>query len=272
MNETGRARRAVSVGVETWQRARDVDALLAAAGVAFFALLSVIPAMGALIAIYGLFADPNDVANELDDLFGESVGPGRQFLLDQLERLTSASTGSLTVAAVVAALVALWSASSGVRHLLDAVDAAFGLPRASLVRARARGLVGVFVLVALAAVVVALLGLAPDLPGWVSWLRYPLVVGIVLLGCAVLYRPGGATGAAPPGALVATTMWVLGSIGLAVYVAWGPDLEAAYGAFASVAVIMLWLWICGIALLAGAHVTAVLADRRATDVDRDPSI
>ncbi len=48
MNQTGRARRAVSVGVETWQRARDVDALLAAAGVAFFALLSVIPAMGAL--------------------------------------------------------------------------------------------------------------------------------------------------------------------------------------------------------------------------------
>ena len=95
--------------------------------------------------------------------------------------------------------MALWSASSGVRHLLDAVDAAFGLPRASLVRARARGLLGVFVLVVLAAVVVALLGLAPDLPAWVSWLRYPLVVGVVLLGCAVLYRPGGATGRCPSG-------------------------------------------------------------------------
>ena len=78
MNQTGRARRAVSVGVETWQRARDVDALLAAAGVAFFALLSVIPAMGALIAIYGLFANPSDVATELADLFGEDVGPGRR--------------------------------------------------------------------------------------------------------------------------------------------------------------------------------------------------
>jgi membrane protein len=270
MNETGRARRAVSVGVETWQRARDVDALLAAAGVAFFALLSVIPAMGALIAIYGLFANPSDVANELTDLFGEDVGPGRAFLLDQLNRLTSASTGSLTVAAVIAALVALWSASSGVRHLLDAVDAAFGLPRASLVRARARGLVGVFVLIVLAAIVVALLGLAPDLPTWVAWLRYPLIVVIVLLGCAVLYRPGGATGVAPPGALVAATMWALGSIGLGVYVAVGPDLQAAYGAFASVVVVMLWLWICGIALLAGAHVTAVVADHRGADPD--PSI
>ena len=270
MNETGRARRAVSVGVETWQRARDVDALLAAAGVAFFALLSVIPAMAAVIAVYGLFASPSDVSTELTDLFGADVGPGRQWVLDQLDRLASASTGSLTLAAVVAVLVALWSASSGVRHLLDAVDAAFGLPRAPFVRARARGLLGVAVLVVLTAVVVALLGLAPGLPAWVSWLRYPLVVGVVLLGCAVLYRPGGARGLAPPGALVATGMWVIGSAGLAVYVGRGPDLEAAYGAFASVVVIMLWLWICGIALLAGAHVTAVLADRGV--LDPDPSI
>lgn len=267
MEQSGRARRAMSVGVETWTRARDVDALLAAAGVAFFALLSVIPAMAALVAVYGLFADPNDVATELTDLFGVDVGPGRQFLLDQLYRLTSASTGSLTLAAVVAVLVALWSASSGVRHLLDAVDAAFGLPRASLLRARARGLAGVFVLIVLAAVVIALLGVAPDLSPWLSWLRYPLVVAVVLIGCAALYRPGGATGLAPPGAVVATAMWVLGSLGLALYVSRGPDLEAAYGAFASVVVIMLWLWICGIALLAGAHVTAVLTDRRTVTAD-----
>lgn len=264
MSESGRPRRAISIGVETWTRARDVDALLAAAGVAFFALLSVVPAMAALIAVYGMFADPNDVANELTDLFGPDLGPGRQFLVDQLHRLTSTSTGTLTVTAVVAVLVALWSASSGVRHLLDAVDAAFGLPRASLVRARARGLGGVFVLIVLAAVVVALLGVAPDLSAWVSWLRYPLVAALVLVGCAVLYRPGGATGIAPTGAVVATTTWVLGSIGLALYVSRGPDLEAAYGAFAAVVVIMLWLWICGIALLAGAHLTAVLRDRRAS--------
>ena len=67
MNQTGRARRAVSVGVETWQRARDVDALLAAAGVAFFALLSVIPAMArAHRRSTGCSPTPSDVANELD--------------------------------------------------------------------------------------------------------------------------------------------------------------------------------------------------------------
>jgi membrane protein len=148
-----------------------------------------------------------------------------------------------------------------VRHLLEAVDAAFARPRAPFVRARVRGLLGVLALVGSAAVVIGLLTLAPDLPAWVSWLRYPLVAAVVLVGCAVLYRPGGASGMAPPGALVATTIWVLGSAGLAVYVGWGPDLQAAYGAFASVVVVMLWLWVCGIALLAGAHLTAVLSGR-----------
>jgi membrane protein len=112
-----------------------------------------------------------------------------------------------------------------------------------------------------AAIVVAVLALAPDLSRWISWIRYPIVITIVLLGCAGLYRPGGARGAAPPGAVVAAGTWVLGSVGLLAYVSWGPDLEAAYGAFGSVVVVMLWLWICGIALIAGAHLTAVLRDR-----------
>ena len=253
-------RRSVAVGLETWRRAQAVDAFLAAAGVAFFALLSLVPAMAALVALYGLFADPTDVAQELTDLFGADLGPGRQWILDQLQRLAAASSTSLTLAAVVALLLAVWSASSGVRHLLDAVDLAFGLPRATLVRARLRGVLGMLALLVAAALVVGLLAVAPGLSAWISWLRYPLVIAVVLLGCGRLYRPGGAHGLAPAGAVVATAIWVVGSIGLAVYVGSGPDLEAAYGAFASIVVLMLWLWICGIALLAGAHVTAVLRD------------
>jgi len=250
----------VAVGRAAWRRAQAVDALLAAAGVAFFALLSVVPAIGALVALYGLFADPQDVSRELDDLFGTDLGPGRQWVLDEVQRLTTASTGSLTLAAVVALVVALWSASTGVRHLIDAVDLAFGLPRASFVRARIRGLAGVAALTAAGAAVVGLLTVAPDVPGWLSWVRYVLVLALVLVGCALLYRRGGARGLAPPGAVVATAAWALGSVGLTLYLSLGPDLQAAYGAFASVVALMFWLWISGIALLAGAHVTAVLHD------------
>ena len=241
MEQTGRIRGAVAVANESWMRARAVDAPLAAAGVAFFALLSVIPGCAALVAIYGLFADPSDVAEQISDLFGNDAGPGRQWVLDQLTRVTEASSGSLRLAALVAIALSLWSASSGVRHLLDAVDMAFGRPRIAYVRGRIRGLLGVLAVIVAAAIVIGLLAVLPDAPPWVSWLRYPLVTAVVLLGCAVLYRPGGATGPAPPGAVVATAIWALGSIGLTLYVALGPDLEAAYGAFASVVVVMLWL-------------------------------
>jgi membrane protein len=263
MTLTERARRAGSVGLEAWRRAQAVDAFLAAAGVAFFALLSLVPALGALIAVYGLFADPADVAEQVADVFGDDSGPGRAWILDQLERLTSTSSTSLTLAALVGLVVALWSASSGVRHLLDALDMAFGVPRASLVRSRIRGLAGVVVLVVGAAVLVAVLGVAPDLDARVAWVRYVLVLAMVVAGCALLYRPGGARGLAPPGAVVATAGWALGSIGMTAYVTLGPDLQDTYGAFGSVVALMLWLWICGLAVLAGAHVTAVLRDRPA---------
>jgi membrane protein len=265
MDTTGRPGGIVVVGRETWSRFRDGDAVLSAAGVAFFALLSIVPALAALVAVYGLFADPSDIADEVADLLGDDAGPGRRWLLDELSRLTSTSTTSLRLAAVVATAVALWSASSGVRHLLDAIDAAFGLPRAGWVRARTRGLVGVLVLVVFAAVLVALLAAADGAPVWVSWLRYPAAFVVVVLGCAALYRRGGAQGVAPLGALVAATLWAAGSIGLTAYLERGPDLEAAYGALASVAAVMLWLWLSTMALLAGAHITAVVDERSAGD-------
>jgi membrane protein len=246
---------------ETWTRFTDGDAVLIGAGVAFFALLSIVPALAALVAVYGLFADPKDIADEVADLFGADAGPGRRWLLDELTRLTDVSTVSLRIAAIVAVLVALWSASSGVRHLLEAIDSAFGLPRPRWVWARARGLLGVVALVVACAILVAVLDVASGAPTWVAWLRYPAAFAVVLLGCAALYRRGGARGLAPAGAVVAAVLWAGSSIGLAVYLEWGPDLEAAYGALASVVVVMLWLWLSALALLAGAHVTAVVDGR-----------
>jgi membrane protein len=247
-----------AVAGEAWRRFRERNEVLTAAGVAFFALLSVVPALAALVAFYGLFADPAEIADELADLVGADAGPGRQWVVDELQRLTSSSAASLGLAAVVAVLVALWSASSGVRHLLDAVDGAVGRRRPGWVRARARGLLGVVALVVAAAAVVAIMGVASGAPTWISWLRFPLAFLVVLLGCAALYRRAGARGATPPGAVVAAVLWAAGSVGLTLYLSWGPDLEAAYGTLASVVVVMLWLWFSAMALLVGAHVTAVV--------------
>lgn len=253
----GRGSHAVRAGVETWRRVHDTDGLVIGAGVAFFALLSLVPAMAALVAVYGLFADPADVAKQVADLFGSDVGPGRQWVLDQLVHLTSANSGSLRVAAVVAILVALWSASSGVRHLLVAVDAALGRPRTGLVRTRVRGLIGSLVLVVVAAVVVAVLAALPAAWPWLAWLRYPTVVLLSFVGCVGLYRSDGSNRAARRGALVAVGGWLLGSAVVGGYIAWGPGLETTYGAFSSVVAVMFWLWMSATAVVVGAHVAAL---------------
>ncbi|HEY6531814.1 MAG TPA: YihY/virulence factor BrkB family protein [Acidimicrobiales bacterium] len=258
---TGPTGEVMAVAGETWRRFRDRDEVLTGAGVAFFALLSIVPALAALVAVYGIFADPTDIADEIADLFGADAGPGRRWLLDELQRLTASSAASLGVAAVAAVIIALWSASSGVRHLLDAIDAAVGRPRLGWVRARTRGLLGVLAVVLVSAIVVAVMGIASGAPDWIGWLRFPVAFVIVLLGCAVLYRRAGARGATPPGAVVAAVLWAAGSIGLTAYLTWGPDLEAAYGALASVVAVMLWLWFSAMALLVGAHVTAVVDER-----------
>ena len=104
-------------------------------------------------------------------------------------------------------------------------------------------------IVVVAAVTIALLGAPSSRPR--SRLRYPVVIAVVLVGCAVLYRREARRALprswCPPSRCSAH--------GLVACASWGPDLEAAYGAFASVVMVMLWLWISG-SPCNGAHVTA----------------
>src|SRR5690242_3380111 len=74
-----------AVARETWRRFRERNEVLTGAGVAFFAVLSIVPALAALVAFYGLFADPKEIADEVADLVGADAGPGRQWVVDELQ-------------------------------------------------------------------------------------------------------------------------------------------------------------------------------------------
>jgi membrane protein len=97
---------------------------LLSAGVAFFLLLALFPALAALVSLYGLFADPDQVAQQFTDLTGALPEEAQSLITDQLESITGESEGvGVTLAVSVAA--ALWAASSGVKHLIGAVNAAY---------------------------------------------------------------------------------------------------------------------------------------------------
>src|SRR5919112_3596589 len=93
--------------------------LMNAAGVTFYALLALFPAIAALVSIYGLFADPVQIANQLDTLAGILPGGGMEVIKEQLTRLTAQGSGSLTFGVIFGVLVSLWSANGGMKALFD---------------------------------------------------------------------------------------------------------------------------------------------------------
>ena len=78
--------------------------LMNAAGVTFYALLALFPAIAAFVSIYGLFADPSRIADQLDTLAGLLPGGGMEVIRDQLTRVASQSNGSLTLGVIIGLL------------------------------------------------------------------------------------------------------------------------------------------------------------------------
>ena len=100
--------------------------LMNAAAVTFYALLALFPAIAALVSIYGLFADPGQIANQLDTLSGILPGGGMEVIRDQLTRVASQGNGSLTIGVIFGVLVSLWSANGGIKALFDALNVVYG--------------------------------------------------------------------------------------------------------------------------------------------------
>src|SRR5581483_3308406 len=96
--------------------------LTMAAGVTFFAVLAIFPAIAALVTIYGLFADASTIATHLQSLSGVLPEGAMNVVGDQLKRLTSQGGGTLGLASIVALLIALWSANSGTKGMFDALN------------------------------------------------------------------------------------------------------------------------------------------------------
>lgn len=258
--------------------------VLSSAGVAFFGFLSLIPALASLVAVAGLVLAPDTVAEQTTDLFANLPAEARTLLSEQLETIASRGRSALSFGLIVGLALSLWSASSGMGHLIGGVGLAFDTRdgRSWVVRkALALGFTaGAVVFVALA--VIGLAGLptildALDTPGWLQALAQVglglvLVAGFVL-GVGLLYRY--APDRERPrwrwitwGAALAVALWILASLGLRLWAASFGSYDRTYGSLAAVAVLLTWLLITALAVLLGAEINAVL-ERQAGDAPAD---
>ncbi|MFP5335903.1 MAG: YihY/virulence factor BrkB family protein [Actinomycetes bacterium] len=269
-----------------WKEAKADQVPLLAAGVAFFAFLSLFPAMIALVLLFGLVADPQQVQRQIESFAAALPQDARTLLTDQLETLTGTSERSLGIGLAVALGAALWSASGGVGQLITAVNAAYDEDESrGFVRRKALALLltlGSIVFVVLALGLVAVLpavldalGLPPAVAVGVQLLRWVGLVLVVSVALAVLYRLAPDRDApklrwVSVGAAIATLLWVVASVGFSLYVSWFGSYGETYGALAGVVVLLLWLWITAFAVLLGAEANAEAEQQTGRDSTRGP--
>jgi membrane protein len=243
-----------------------------AGGVAFFGFLAVFPTLIAALTFYGLFADPAQVTQQMNSLAGALPADARNLVRAQLTALSQSSESALTIGLAVSLLVALWSSSSATSSLLTAINIAYDEQETrGFVKLRAVALgftisAIVFVLIALALIAVVpimldYLGLGPLERAVAQIVRWTLLIGVVIVGLAVVYRIAPDRNDAQfrwvtPGALVAAALWVLGSTGFSLYVSFFGNYNKTYGALAGVIVLLLWLYLTSYTVLLGAEINA----------------
>jgi membrane protein len=243
-----------------------------AGGVAYFAFLAVFPALIAAITLYGLIADPGQVADQVRSLAGMLPPETRPLIVNQLNSLVSTSGNALGVGLVVSLLAALWSASSATGNLIQAVNLAYDEEETrGFVRMRAiamlltlGAIVFVLVTLTLVAVVPPLLdalhiGTAGRVVAQV--VRWVLLLVMVITALAVVYRvapdrDAPRFGWASIGALVAAVLWLVGSALFSLYVNYFGSYDKTYGTLAGVVVLMLWLYLTSYIVLLGAEINA----------------
>ena len=244
---------------------------LIAAGVAFYAMLALFPAMIVVVSIYGLVMDPDEIAAQVRAL-GVLSGAVRSILTGQLDALARAPSGRLSLSLAFGVLVALWSASAGMRALVTGVNAAYSESETrGFVRLRGLAILltvgGSLVTVLALAVTVALPVAGRRLPEpaglLVSVLRWPLLAAVLIAGLAVLYRVAPSREGArwqwlSWGSVAATGLLLLGSMLTSLYGSHAPAQNKTYGAFFGVIVLLFWLFVSAFAVLLGAELNAEL--------------
>ncbi|MBI1620306.1 YihY/virulence factor BrkB family protein [Aquamicrobium sp. cd-1] len=260
--------------------------MLTAAGVTFYLLLALFPALTAFVSIYGFVSDPATVAQHLTLLDGVLPSGGVELIETQLQSLARQDPSALSFGFVFGLLVALWSANSGMKSIFDAMNVVYeedekrGFIKYNLMSLG-------FTLAALVAAMffIALIGIVPAvlaflyLEGMTEFLirfsRWPLMLFAVAFAFSVIYRWGPSRRKAKWrwvswGSGFAAIAWLLVSIGFSWYLENFANYNATYGSLGAVIGFMIWTWISVIILLVGAELNAELEHQTAVDTTRGP--
>ncbi len=249
----------------------ETNLALISAGVGFFGMLSLFPAIAALIAVLSLIVDPAVVIAQLQEMQGFLPPDVYEIFNAQIVSLVTTSSSTLGWAGVISIGAALWSARAGVAAMMTGLNAVYGEKNRATISHYIRAilltltLVGVGV-VSLLMLVVVPIALAFFPLGGVAGilaeaLRWAIAVSVLLAGVSVLYRYGTnrdekVRRSIRPGAVVAVVSWAAVSVAFSYYVANFGNYNQIYGSIGAVIAMLIWLWISSFLILLGAVVNA----------------
>ena len=290
--ESGRGRRATAPWQIPWAGWKDIfrrtyqqigdDRLLAvAAGVVFYGLLALFPAITALVSLYGLFTNASTISQHISLVAGLLPGGGLEILEEQVNRITSKGDTKLGFVSLFGLGLTLWSANAGMKAIIDALNVIYdekekrGFIKLNLL-SFALTLGGMLaILLAIGAIVVlplllSFVGLGGISETLLRALRWPALLAVVILGLAVLYRFGPSRDEArwqwlSVGSVFAAITWLASSALLSWYLENFADYDATYGSLGAAIGLMMWMWLSAIVILFGAELNSEIEHQTARD-------
>lgn len=242
------------------------------AGVAFYAFLAIFPAIGALVSIYGLAMNPENIQDQLSQLYGVMPQQAYEILKGQVEKLMETSGSALGWSMAVSILFSIWSANKGTKSLFTGVDIAYDTEN-DRGFFKQNGLTLLFTFGAIILVILSMtlivafpalvgeLGLPEQIDKLIAWGRWILLAIIVIwfLGMVYKHAPNKPTSNFKwvyPGAILATVLWLIASWGFSFYVSNFGSYGEVYGSISAVVVMLLWLFLTSFIILLGAEVNS----------------
>jgi membrane protein len=290
--EHGRGRRASSPEYIPWQGWKDIlvrtylefnrHRLLAlAAGVAFYDLLAIFPAITALVSIYGFFASATEIEADLSLLVSLVPAELLDVIREQTHRIASQGAESLSLTFIAAVLFSLWSANAGMKALFDALNVIYEeVEKRSFVRLNIASLCFTAALIALAVLNTAAIvvvtpfinqlrinNLAAAALSISKWVFLFVVAALVL---SALYRFGPSRRRAKwrwlsIGSIAGALSWLTCSAAFSWYLGHFAKYGVTYGSLGAAVGLMMWLWVVAIVILLGGQLNAEIEHQTARD-------
>jgi membrane protein len=264
---------------------KDDHVPVVAAGCAFYAWVALIPALIALITIYGLVASPQQVTDQINELTSTLSRSTAEVIRQPITAATSSADRALSIGLIASLAGVLWSASGGMDGLIKGINIAYDEPPRSFPKRRGLAILLTFGAIAFVVLAIGLVAVVPVVLEQVGLEPAAAIVGQVasfvllsvlwMFGLAVLYKI--APNRQNPklrwvswGAVIATILWIAGSVGFSIFVQNFGNYNQTYGALGGVVILNLWLLLTTFAVLLGAEINSEMEHQTRKDTTTGP--